>query len=313
MTPLSPDQVRAAFASIKPAKADGRYAPHKPLLVLLALARVQHQQARLAPFAAVEPKLKSLLMEFGPTGSADRRHLPFWHLGTDLGGSLWKISGPASLQDRPRAATPNLGELRQEGVEAGFSQEIHAALQSNPGLLESVARRILDDYFPSSLHADIVAELGLDLEGAPYAAITDEAAAGTRKRRRDPGFRDRVLLAYEYRCCVCGFDLRVGHLPAGLEAAHIQWHTHGGPDIESNGLCLCSLHHKLFDLGAFTVEPSELRIVFSKHAIAPNRGTDGPLSHHGQPMKPPLTAQDGPAPQFLEWNRSNVFKAPARP
>ena len=36
--------------------------------------------------------------------------------------------------------------------------------------------------------------------------------------------------------------------------------------IAPNGLSLCALHHKLFDLGAFTVEPTEQRVVFSQHA-----------------------------------------------
>ncbi len=30
-------------------------------------------------------------------------------------------------------------------------------------------------------------------------------------------------------------------------------------------LVLCSLHHKIFDLGAFTVLPENLQIVFSRH------------------------------------------------
>ncbi len=55
--------------------------------------------------------------------------------------------------------------------------------------------------------------------------------ASNERRKREPGFRERVLRAYEHRCCVCGFDLRIGHLPAGLEAAHVQWHHVGGPDI----------------------------------------------------------------------------------
>jgi putative restriction endonuclease len=121
-----------------------------------------------------------------------------------------------------------------------------------------------------------------------------------------------VLRAYEYRCCVCGFDLRVGRTSAGLEAAHIQWHHAGGPDIEPNGLALCSLHHKLFDLGAFTVEPSEHRVVFSQHAISGERGMAGTLQFHGQAIHPPQHADLLPAPEFLAWNLKNVFKSPAR-
>jgi putative restriction endonuclease len=136
--------------------------------------------------------------------------------------------------------------------------------------------------------------------------------ANAQRRRRDPGFRERVLRADEYRCCVCGFDLRIGLTPAGLEAAHIQWHHLGGPDIEPNGLSLCALHHKLFDLGAFTVEPSEHRVIFSQHAISGGRGMAGELQFHGRAIHPPQHGGLLPAPEFLAWNVKNVFKAPAR-
>ena len=123
----------------------------------------------------------------------------------------------------------------------------------------------------------IAAEAGLDLS-APTFSTPPSGNAGAGQRRRDPQFRARVLRAYEYRCCVCGFNLLIAGQHAGLEAAHIQWHTAGGPDVEPNGLSLCALHHKLFDLGAFTIEPGEFRIVFSQHAIAGERGMTGVLA-----------------------------------
>jgi hypothetical protein len=43
-----------------------------------------------------------------------------------------------------------------------------------------------------------------------------------------------------------------------LDAAHIRWHQAGGPETESNGLVLCVLHHKTFDLGVFTVSSGVL-------------------------------------------------------
>lgn len=85
----STQEVLEAFDGIRRAQNDGRYAPHKPLLILLALARVQRGDQRMAAFTELEPRLKALLMEFGPSKSADRRHLPFWHLGTDKQGELW--------------------------------------------------------------------------------------------------------------------------------------------------------------------------------------------------------------------------------
>jgi putative restriction endonuclease len=165
-----------------------------------------------------------------------------------------------------------------------------------------------------TLHADIVAATGLDLDSVPEVSSGPASAnypAGKRPAR-DPAFREKVLRAYEFRCCICGFDLRIGHLPAGLEAAHIQWHHVGGPDIETNGLALCALHHKLFDLGVFTIDARERRVIFSQHAIGGGRGLAGELAHHGQLMHAPQDEIFSPDRQFLEWNRANVFKAPGR-
>ena len=308
-------EVLDAFENIRRAQRAGVYAPHKPLLILLALARVQRGEPRLVEFAAIDGPLKQLLAEFGPSSATKSRHYPFWHLATDGHGALWDLSGPREVLKRPAGATPSLGELREHHVKGGFPTDIDEALRHIPGLLQAVASRVLDTYFPATLHADITAILGLDLDGPREVRDGEPLAAGyanAERRKRDPGFRDRVLRAYEYRCCVCGFDLRIGHVPAGLEAAHIQWHHVGGPDIEPNGLSLCALHHKLFDLGVFTVEPSEHRVIFSQHAISGGRGIEGELQFHGRAIRPPQHTDLLPAPEFLAWNTQNVFKTPAR-
>jgi putative restriction endonuclease len=101
----------------------------------------------------------------------------------------------------------------------------------------------LENHFPESLHSDILSAVGLEL-----------GVGGSKERKRDRQFRQRVLTAYEYRCAVCGFDVRLGSVSIALDAAHIRWHQAGGPDRESNGLALCVLHHKIFDPGAFTLD-----------------------------------------------------------
>jgi len=308
-------EVLDAFENIRRAQRAGVYAPHKPLLIVLALARVQRGEPRLVAFSAIEEQLKQLLTEFGPSSAAKSRHYPFWHLATDGQGVLWELTGPKQLLQRPAGATPGLGELRETHVEGGFPVDIDEALRHVPGLLQAVASRVLEAYFPSSLHADILATLGLDLDSAPVlqeSAPAPGAYSVVKQRKRDPGFRDRVLRAYEYRCCVCGFDLRIGHIPAGLEAAHIHWHHAGGPDIAPNGLSLCALHHKLFDLGVFTVEPTQHRVIFSQHAISSSHSMEGELQFHGRAIHAPQHTDLRPGLEFLQWNSKNVFKTPAR-
>jgi putative restriction endonuclease len=295
------------FARIRIFHRGEQRAVHKPLLILFTLGRLAKGEARLMDFAAIEADFKKLLQEFGPSNAGASRHYPFWHLGTDAAGGLWELKGPRSILDRPAAATPNLSELRTNHVQAGFSPGVFEALRSNESIRAQLARLILDAHFPSSLHGDILAAVGLDLD-----VTRDNATVGPPSRRRDPNFRERVLRAYEYRCCVCGFDLRIGSVSAGLEAAHIQWFQAEGPDIESNGLALCALHHKIFDLGAFTVVPDSFTFIFSQHVAMGDATRASLLSHHGAGMLLPQSERYYPDPARLRWHAKWVFKTPGR-
>jgi predicted restriction endonuclease len=79
--------------------------------------------------------------------------------------------------------------------------------------------------------------------------LGDERAAAAQ-RRRSPAWRTAVLQAWDRQCAFCGYDGQLGGASAGLDAAHVRWFTFDGPDDLDNGLALCALHHKLFDLGA---------------------------------------------------------------
>ena len=144
---------------------------------------------------------------------------------------------------------------------------MQAALSADPGLAAAIASRILERHFPESLHQDILNAVGLTLE----TTVT--------RRKRDPAFRQRVLKAYEYRCAVCGFDVRLGSVSIALDAAHIRWHQAGGPETEDNGLALCVLHHKTFDLGAFTVREGVLLV--SDQANGTTGFQEALLAYHG--------------------------------
>ncbi|MGP1680353.1 MAG: HNH endonuclease [Burkholderiales bacterium] len=75
-------------------------------------------------------------------------------------------------------------------------------------------------------------------------------------------------------------------------AAQIDWFQARGPDVVQNGLALRSLHHKIFDLGAFTVLPGNRQIVFSRHLHV-----DGRRRHQGEAAGPPRRRADRAAGQ----------------
>lgn len=302
------NEILREFAALRIFQRAEQRAVHKPLLVLFALGRLVRGLSRLMDFAEIEDDFKSLLKEFGPSSAPSSRHYPFWHLATDAAGDLWELEGPPALLDRPRAVTPNLTELRDCHVRGGFSARVFQALRESEALRVELVRLILNTHFPESLHGDILDTLGLAIDD-PRGGMVQ---AVIRTRRRDPSFRERVLRAYGYRCCVCGFDLRIGNVSAGLEAAHIQWFQAEGPDVESNGLALCALHHKIFDLGAFTIEASSLALVFSQHVAMGEETKLRLLVHHGAGMILPQSARYYPERERLEWHARWVFKRPGR-
>ncbi|KAB2310671.1 hypothetical protein F8A87_08270 [Betaproteobacteria bacterium SCN2] len=302
-------QLLKAFDRIRIWQQGDRRAPHKPLLILLALGRLQRDEPAIVEFAQLDKPLKALIDEFGPSGSGRNRHLPFWHLATDVDGGIWHLNGPASILQRPRGATPTLTELRQQHIAGGFSTVLQSAFQREPCLIQEVARRILDAHFPETLHEDILSAVGLSLMD-----VNCDGPLGTesKRRSRDPAFRDRVLRAYEYRCCVCGYDLRLGQQAIGLEAAHIKWFQAGGPDVENNGLALCALHHKIFDLGGFTVLSGSYKLAFSQHLTGGEPIRSELLERNGNLINKPQSPHYLPSGQYLEWHAREVFKSPAR-
>jgi putative restriction endonuclease len=103
----------------------------------------------------------------------------------------------------------------------------------------------------------------------------------------------------------------LGSVSIALDAAHIRWHQAQGPDTESNGLALCTIHHKTFDLGVFTVNLEGVFLV-SDQANGTSGFCELLLKHHGQGIRPPQRPEHNPEPTFLDWHRREVFKGQAR-
>lgn len=236
--------------------------------------------------------LGTLLREFGPSRVSYHPEYPFWRLQRD---GLWTVIADRNLQTRLSSTNPASSELSDANAVGAFPLDVLSQLDASPELVQSLAEQLLWDHFPESIHQDILDAVGLSLE--PRSA----------RSPRDPTFRYRVLVAYEFRCALCNLDIRIGNVTVGLEAAHIRWHRAGGDDNESNGLALCCLHHKLFDLGAFTVHPDN-RILVSEHVHGTGGFDDVLLRYRNENVRPPVQDEHRPRSESLAWHRREVFK-----
>lgn len=274
----------------------GERAPHKPLLVLYALGRWAQGQAVLPFHEACDP-LAQLLRDFGPPRRSYRVQDPFWRLQND---DIWEVrcsTAPVVGAD----GAPSKPELLRVDARGQFTEELQRLFRTDPVLIGQIAQQLLDSHFPSSLHEDILEAVGLDLDAG-------RATGGGR----DPNFRRLVLVAYEHRCAVCGLQLILSGTPIALEAAHIKWHQASGPAIIQNGLSLCVLHHKVFDLGAFTVSPN-LRVLVSEEASGLCGFNEHLLVFHGRELLRPIRPDSLPSAGFIDWHRHEVFRGNARP
>jgi putative restriction endonuclease len=299
---MTREEVIQAFNAIRVWQSGDRRAVHKPLLVLLALSRINGSESPSLVWNEAEPLMKGLLDEFGPDGSSNTRHYPFWHLQTD---GLWQLDGPATILNRPAGATPTLTELRQNHVRGGFTAPIYAALKADPELVATLAQRIVEAHFPETIRGDVLDAVGL-------TPVQCWEVPKDPLRRRDPAFRAKVLLAYQYRCAVCGHDLRMGQQSIGLEAAHIKWFQANGADDVPNGVAMCALHHKVFDLGAFKILPETYQMVFSQHLNGSEATSQRMLAYHGAGLIQPQAPAYLPHPTNLVWHAKQVFKGPER-
>ncbi len=279
-------------------------APHKPLLLLLALGRLQQGKKRLAFYERdIRQRLHDLLRSFGPPRKSYRPEYPFWHLRSD---ELWEIPDDdlATIKGGS-GASPTDRQLVDLAVRGGLPEPVYRLLGGNPELIQRAAQKILDGHFASSLHQPICDAVGL----GRHLEISEKL-----RRRRDPNFRRAVLTAYERRCAVCDFDIRIEDDLVALDAAHIQWHAAGGPDHVRNGLALCILHHRTLDRGAIGLERATggYRLLVSDVVNGQSDAFRHLLRHHGKRVRDPQRNEQRPAPGFVDWHRREVFRGSPR-
>jgi putative restriction endonuclease len=275
----------------------GARAPHKPLLLLLALGRFSSGLRQL-PFSECRVLLTRLLKEFGPARIAYHPEYPFWRLQADR---LWVVDPKDCYALRLSNSDPTVKSLLSFNAVGRFPAAIEQLLLQHPSLITEATDSILTRHFPRSIHADILSAVGLSSERA------DE-----RLPQRNPLFRRKVLDAYGYACAVCRFSLRINDTTIGLDAAHIMWRQANGPDTANNGLALCVLHHKLFDIGAFTLD-GDLRVLVSERVSGSEHLHHSLMAHHGAHLMPPVQPDNRPHQSFLNWHRRQVFKESPRP
>jgi len=288
-----------ALLDLRRYQHNGLRAPHKPLLVLLALGHLNATGSSALPWAVAGPKLAELLSEFGPasqTAPVQAAAYPFTRLRSD---GLWTLDRDVPM-DR-------IGPLSSEPITGRLTEAVEHAL-TDRGVLYATARALVEAEFPPSIAGDVLTAVGLDPDqvyGQSEATNTQDFVAPSG-RRRSSGWPAQILEAWDRQCAFCGYDGQLGSGAVGLEAAHVRWFNFDGPDALNNGLALCALHHKLFDRGALGLT-DDYRIRISSSFTARSQAGRRIYDLADQLLSPrpgtPLPATD-----YISWHHTQVFK-----
>ncbi|MFD5463774.1 phosphorothioated DNA-binding restriction endonuclease [Kitasatospora sp. NPDC127059] len=286
-------------ANLRRWTSNGVRAPHKPLLLLYALGSYQRDADGELRYSMVEEELKRLLADYGPANPTNPGY-PFHHMVSD---GVWEVR----TDHGTGSPGSGVGILRSSGATGRLAAGLRVALGEEPALLGRMARVLLDAHFPASLHADLCEAVGLDLEEAGTGTV--RAAA---RRQRDRRMRELILTAYEFQCAFCGYDGALGASTVGLEAAHVRWWSHDGPDEVDNGLCLCSLHHKLFDKGVLGLGEGRRILVSQRFVGRSEASRRHVLALAGRPVIGPQPGNPPVADRHREWHVRQVFHGAPR-
>ena len=295
------DQWLARLAKLNIDRSRGP-APHKPLLLLAVLARLDEGEA----LPAVLPLTPELAFRFQTLWAvvAHRRpqrpdvRMPFHHLESD---GVW---APLSADGTP---SPHRVQTRLAAVSPDF-----AAFAADPANRADAKRVLVRGYFTPAEQVALAELVGLPAADAePGDAGVDSALVeDVMKRGREARFRLRVVAAYEYTCALTGYRLPTVDGATIVDAAHIHRFADSGNNDPRNGLALCKNAHWMFDEGLWTLADDLTVDVRDEKFV--EAGPDGSLLSPFRGKRLVHLPRDPacwPDPVRLDWHRRVVFAA----
>lgn len=286
--------------SIRPDSSHGQRAPYKALLLLWMISRVTNGGSPSVTFREAEPELVEFMRGY-VLGKRLRVEYPFvylasssdlWQVKNHIGDDIYQMTEPIPPR-RKQPARETRSFLLEEAVGSLTSQFVTALATED--VRSSVVNELLNMQLPESSHIEV-------LESVELARKVSYQA-----RWRNPKFVSDVKEAYDNECAFCGFDIKLNGSPIALECAHIQWHARKGPDHVENGLLLCSLHHKLFDVGVLGIDDQRSIVVSSKAAGDSEYASNSLEDLAGSKVRMPVEGFRAPHPDFIRWHRKEVF------
>lgn len=122
-------------------------------------------------------------------------------------------------------------------------------------------------------------------------------------------FRNLLLRVYDDECAFCGLSF-----PEALQASHIIPWSIASPAQKispSNGILLCSTHHRLFDHGYLTIDPNGSIVYYdpTEEKFPPYSEADraATIKLNRKAVRLPEREEHRPSDDALQYHRTQIF------
>jgi predicted restriction endonuclease len=126
-------------------KRGNEVAVHKPLLLLLILARALRGGENRFRFRDLVEPLERALRDFGSGGAALHPEYPFWHLAQE---GCWVVENSEQLRPAGRGASPTRRALLDNDATGHVPDDLWNHLVNDPDLIEKLGLSLLNRYWP---------------------------------------------------------------------------------------------------------------------------------------------------------------------
>lgn len=241
------------FQSFNRGNTDFGPAPHKPILVLSILDRLE-QQKTITDQVPIDQGLKELFQRnwtlLVTTGHRCNINDPLFHLSnegfwqayTPKGDKLDKARGISKLAFG-RIIDPYLVELLQQADCRALFRTVLLDRYFKATKANYQAHVPLPQY-AQEIKQSICLRTGQDCKGKRVSIVEGYF--------RNHYFREHLLELYDYTCCMSQLqtipDIGI------IEACHIEPHAWNGNSYITNGIPLCRNLHRAFDMGMISID-----------------------------------------------------------
>ncbi len=301
------------FAKLKVSRSRG-VAPHKPILLLSVLERIEHQDI-VSEEIKITPELIGNFMKnwarLVTTDHSVNFALPFYHLKSD---GFWQLIPNPGYEASLSIQIKSLRNLNEAVACAQLRPELFELLtiSENRKILRSV---LLNTYFSQS--KDRYTEHGTE----EYIRIVEdkllhETLAQYQSRFdqldeeeifiRGSFFKRWVPQIYDYTCCISGLRIITDDNISMIDACHIVPFSESHNDMISNGISLCPNLHRAFDRGLIAFNDHYEVVVSPAFVEQPSNYSISQFE--GKRILLPKDMKYSPDLKNFKWHWENRFK-----